>query len=104
MPLGAAGYTSATVNMNPAGIRAVYEKNWSTATGEELQAKADVVRQIFEAIPMIPAMKRVVAGLSNYPRWGAVRPPLWALNDSAATDFFKAPGKAGFDMPAYPKA
>ncbi|UUZ71647.1 hypothetical protein LP415_22675 [Polaromonas sp. P1(28)-8] len=79
------------MNMNPAGIRAAYEKNWSTATGEELQAKADVVRQIFEAMPMIPAMKRVVAGLSNYPRWGAVRPPLWALNDSAATDFFQSP-------------
>lgn len=103
LPLGAAGCIRATVNMNPAGIRAVYE-NWNTAMGEELQAEADVIRTIFQTVPMIPAMKRVVAEFSNDPQWRAVRPPLCALNDSAATELLKTLGNAGFDMPAYPKA
>lgn len=103
LPLGAAGCISATVNMNPAGIRAVCE-NWNNALGPELQARADIIRTIFQALPMIPAMKRVVAEFSNDAQWRVVRPPLCALDDSAASDLLKALDVAGFDMPAYPKA
>lgn len=100
--LGAAGCISATVNVNPAGIRAVYE-GWSSATGAELQAKADVIRAIFQAVPMIPAMKRVVAEFSNRESWRVVRPPLCALSDATATELLKTLADAGFGMPAYPK-
>jgi len=102
LALGAAGCISATVNMNPAGIHAVYEK-WDSAQGAQLQAKADVIRTIFQALPMIPAMKRVVAEFSNDPQWRVVRPPLLELNDTAATDLLKTLGQADFDMPDYPK-
>ena len=102
LPLGAAGCISATVNVNPAGIRAVYE-GWSSAKGAELQAKADVIRAIFQAVPMIPAMKRVVAEFSNRESWRVVRPPLCALSDATATELLKTLADAGFDMPAYPK-
>lgn len=103
LPLGAAGCISATVNMNPAGIHAVYE-GWNGASGAELQAKADVIRTIFQALPMIPAMKRVVAGFSNHESWRVVRPPLCALGDAAATELLRTLADAGFDMPDYPKA
>jgi 4-hydroxy-tetrahydrodipicolinate synthase len=102
LPLGAAGCISATVNINPAGIRAVYE-GWSSAKGAELQAKADVIRAIFQAVPMIPAMKRVVAEFSNRESWRVVRPPLCAMSDATATELLKTLADAGFDMPAYPK-
>jgi 4-hydroxy-tetrahydrodipicolinate synthase len=103
LPLGAAGCISATVNMNPAGIHALFE-GWSGANGAALQAKADVVRTIFQSVPMIPAMKRAVAEFVHDPSWATVRPPLCALGDSAATDLLKTLAAAGFDMPGYPQA
>lgn len=99
LPLGAAGCISATVNVNPAGIHALY-KNWNSAPGAQLQAKADVIRRLFQdAGPMIPAMKRVVAEFSNDTQWNRVRPPLCAMSEPAAADLLKALGDAGFAMP-----
>ena len=99
LPLGATGCISATVNVNPAGIHALY-KNWGSAQGAPLQAKADVIRRLFqEAGPMIPAMKRVVAEFSNDPQWNRVRPPLCAMSEPVAADLLQALRNAGFDMP-----
>ena len=103
LPLGAAGCISATVNMNPAGIHALFE-GWNGPGGAALQARADVVRTIFQSVPMIPAMKRAVAEFSNDASWATVRPPLCALADSVATDLLKTLAAAGFDMPGYPQA
>jgi len=103
LPLGAAGCISATVNVNPAGIHAVYQ-GWNGASAAELQAKADRIRNIFQALPMIAAMKRVVADFSNHESWRVLRPPLCALSDDAASDLLRTLADAGFDMPGYPKA
>ena len=103
LPLGAAGCISATVNMNPAGIHALFE-GWNGPNGAELQAKADVVRNIFQSAPMIPAMKRTVAEFAHDASWATVRPPLCALGDSAATELLGTLAAAGFDMPGYPQA
>lgn len=102
LPLGAAGCISATVNMNPAVIRALYD-GWSGAQGAELQAKADLIRSIFQAQPMIPAMKRVLAAFTGQESWSVVRPPLCALREAGATELFKQLAEAGFDMPGYPR-
>ena len=102
LPIGAAGCISATVNMNPAGIHAVYQ-GWNTPQGAALQAEADVVRKIFQAVPMIPAMKRVVADASGDPEWRVVRPPLVALDDHAALGLRASLEGAGFAMHGYPK-
>lgn len=101
MPLGAAGCISATVNMNPEGIRAVYE-GWSSPDGEALQAKADTIRQIFQAVPMIPAMKRVVAEFSGHRNWATVRPPLTQLNAQIAQEVLSQLRAAEFSMKGYP--
>ena len=82
LAIGGAGCISATVNVNPAGIRAVYD-GWNTAQGAELQSRADAIRTIFQARPMIPAMKRVVAEFTGSSDWRIVRPPLMALDDAA---------------------
>lgn len=101
LPLGAAGCISATVNMNPAGIHALYQ-GWNTSQGEALQANADVIRKIFQAVPMIPAMKRVVAEFSTDPDWQVVRPPLVALDDSTAQSVLTSLHEAKFTMQGYP--
>ena len=103
LAIGGAGCISATVNMNPAGIHALYQQ-WNSTQGEALQAQADAVRGIFQAAPMIPAMKRVVSEFAQCPDWRVVRPPLTALNDAAARGLLDALRAAGFDMPGYPRA
>lgn len=102
LAIGGAGCISATINMNPGGIRALFD-GWNTPQGEALQANADVVRQIFQAAPMIPAMKRVVAEFAQDPGWATVRPPLVALDDGLAASVLTALRAAQFDMPSYPR-
>jgi len=102
MPIGAAGCISATVNMNPAGIHRVYE-GWNGTEGPALQAQADAVRKIFQAAPMIPAMKHVVSTFAADPQWRTVRPPLVALDKPTANKVSAELAAAGFDMPGYPR-
>lgn len=103
LPLGAAGCISATVNMNPAGIHAVY-RGWRDAEGPALQAKADVIRQIFQALPMIPAMKRAVAEHADDAAWATVRPPLVTLGEDDSARLMAQLRAAQFAMPGYPRA
>jgi 4-hydroxy-tetrahydrodipicolinate synthase len=102
LAIGGAGCISATVNMNPAGIRAVFDR-WNTDEGPALQASADAIRAIFQARPMIPAMKRIVAGFSGHETWSVVRPPLVALDDAAAAALHAELRALGFVMTGYPK-
>lgn len=101
LPIGGVGCISATVNMNPIGIQALYQ-GWNTPQGAALQASADVIRQIFQAAPMIPAMKRVLAEFSRDPSWKIVRPPLLALDDAGSQSVLAALREAQFSMPGYP--
>jgi len=101
LAIGGAGCISATVNVNPAGIRAVYD-GWNTAQGTELQSRADAIRTIFQARPMIPAMKCVVAEFSGSADWRVVRPPLLALDDASAATLLNQLRAVGFDMRGYP--
>lgn len=98
LPLGAAGCISATVNMNPAGIHAVY-RGWDQPVGPSLQAKADEIRQIFQALPMIPAMKHAVAQYTDDADWATVRPPLVKLDAAQSAQLMAQLRAAQFAMP-----
>lgn len=100
LPLGAAGCISATVNMNPAGIHAVYRR-WDQPEGPALQAQADAIRQIFQAMPMIPAMKRAVAEYADDAAWKTVRPPLVALGEAESAALMARLRAVQFGMPGY---
>lgn len=102
LPLGAAGCISATVNVNPAAIHAMYT-GWQTAAAPQLQAKVDAVRQIFQAMPMIPAMKRAVAEYSGDAAWKTVRPPLCDLDEGSTQSLMAQLRAAEFAMPGYPR-
>lgn len=103
MPIGAAGCISATVNMNPAGIHKVYE-GWKSANSQDLQAKADAVRKVFQGGYMIPAMKHAVAAFSGDAQWRKVRPPLVELDQSTAEKVTADLKAIAFDMPGYPRS
>ncbi len=102
LAIGGVGCISATANVNPGGIHAIYEAR-GTPEGTVLQAKADVIRKIFQALVMIPAMKRVAAEFSGQTGWKTVRPPLTALEDKPALELLAQLKAAGFDMPGYPQ-
>ena len=101
LAIGGVGCISATANVNPAAIHAVYAAR-GTAEAPALQAKIDAVRKIFQALVMIPAMKRVAAEFSGQAEWAAVRPPLTRLDDGAAQKLLAQLKEVGFSMPGLP--
>jgi 4-hydroxy-tetrahydrodipicolinate synthase len=103
LPIGAAGCISATVNVNPGGIQALFQ-GWDGPQGKALQEAADTVRSIFQSVPMIPAMKRTVAEFSGHDDWTLVRPPLTVLDEVNADAVRGALRKASFGMPGYPSS
>ncbi len=103
LQIGGAGCVSATVNVNPGGIQALYE-GWNGPQGQALQQAADAVRGIFQSVPMIPAMKRTVADFSGDDDWTLVRPPLTAMDETAAGKLRDALRNVSFDMPGYPSS
>ena len=103
LPIGGAGCISATVNMNPAGIRAVYD-GWDTRKATRCTRRPTSCGQIFQSAPMIPAMKHAVAEFASDPAWRAVRPPLSGLEPAAAETLMSALRAGGFAMPDYPAA
>jgi 4-hydroxy-tetrahydrodipicolinate synthase len=87
---GGVGTISATANVNPAAIHKLY-KTWNTADdtddAEQLQAKLNVVREVFSSrkFPsMIAALKQSIAIYADDPAWRTVRPPLVELTPEQA--------------------
>lgn len=103
MPLGAAGCISATVNVNPAEIFALFN-GWDGSEGAALQSKADAVRKIFQATPMIPAMKYVVSQASGVEDWKVVRPPLVKLDEQAGKALMASLDAVDYRIVGYPRS
>ena len=76
---GGAGCITATGNVNPAPMVALY-KSWQGPEADAQQAAMDATRAAFQKFPMIPAMKAAVAHYGKQPTWKTVRPPLVSLN------------------------
>lgn len=71
---GGAGCISATANVNAAAIDRLYRASGSPEA-ERLQAEVDAVRGAVEKLPLIPALKAIVAHYTADPGWLRVRPP-----------------------------
>jgi len=96
---GGAGCITATGNINPAGIRAVFT-HWETNDADALQARASAVRRAVEVHPMIPAVKAILARIHGDTGWRQVRPPLQELDQSVAPVLQSAVTAAGLELPA----
>ncbi|MFM6991932.1 MAG: dihydrodipicolinate synthase family protein, partial [Rhodoferax sp.] len=99
--IGGVGCISATANVNPAAIHAVYAAR-GTSEAAGLQARIDGVRKIFQALVMIPAMKRAAAEFSGQPGWTTVRPPLTQLDEAVAQKLLADLRGVGFSMAGFP--
>lgn len=82
MKHGGAGCISATCNINPAGIRRVYDVLTGAETGDLEQVNKEMIRirNQVEGYAPIPAMKGLIARERDEARWVNVRPPLIAAS------------------------
>lgn len=94
---GGAGCISATANVNPAQISAVY-RNWKDSDIETENAKMVEIRQIFQRYPLLPAMKKTIAVSRNDPQWAMLRPPLEPLSDDDYQKLAQELDQAGFAL------
>lgn len=97
LPLGAAGCISATANVNPRNIALLCER-WQSKEAASLQEKMTRIRKVFEAVPMIAAMKQVLGHGRNDQEWLNVRPPLEQLKPDTSAALIEALSEAGFDF------
>jgi len=95
---GGKGAISATANVNPAKIAALY-REWTSSDADAMQGRLDAVRKIFGKYPMIAAMKRAVAHWRNDEEWSRVRPPLVEIASRESKTLIDELKTAGFDMP-----
>jgi 4-hydroxy-tetrahydrodipicolinate synthase len=99
---GGAGCISATANVNPGPIARLHA-TWQGADADAQQARLDEIRGVFQRYVMIPALKAAIAAWSGDAGWGAVRPPLVALDAAQAADLVARLREKGFDMPGLTK-
>ena len=95
---GGAGCITAGANVNPHGIHAIY-RNWQTADAEALQSGANAIRGALQSVPMIPALKSVIAHYAEDPSWETVRPPFTGLSSSHHAQSLAQLGALRFAMP-----
>jgi 4-hydroxy-tetrahydrodipicolinate synthase len=100
---GGKGCISATANVNPAAIHALYA-HWRDADADERQKRLDAVRAVFQKRPMIAAMKAAIAHWSGDAAWKTVRPPLVDLADDVSATLVRELEPIGFAMPGLPGA
>lgn len=95
---GGAGCITATGNVNPAAIDKVW-RNWQSAEADKLQAGITATRMAVQKVPMIPALKAIVAKFSDDPEWSTVRPPLVENTQAQLVGLFADLKALNFDMP-----
>jgi 4-hydroxy-tetrahydrodipicolinate synthase len=120
MRYGGAGTISATANVNPAAIYELYRKCSGVRCGERrvdikalaaasasttdldaLQARLNVVREVFSSrkfSSMIAALKQAIAIYANDLEWARVRPPLVELTAEQAKLLAAELKRIGFAM------
>ncbi len=91
---GSAGSITAASNVNCALGAEVYA-NWNNAAGAAAQEVLSATRKAVISVPLIPALKSLVARNTGDPSWLNIRPPhlkLTAAQQSALFTAFDASG------------
>src|SRR5215208_5020393 len=80
---GREGCISATVNVTSRLARRVYDAHEAGKDGEAaaLQERLTQLRASIEAYPVIPALKQLMANLTDDRQWRNIRPPLSGLDE-----------------------
>ncbi|WP_280338183.1 dihydrodipicolinate synthase family protein [Salinicola acroporae] len=95
---GGVGCISATANVNPRAISAL-GGSWQGDDADARQQALNEIRDIFESVPMIPALKAATAHFSDDSGWDRLRPPLVSLDESQRDKLLTALKRVDFVMP-----
>lgn len=95
---GGAGCISATANVNPAAINALFE-NYQSGTADAQQTQLDAVRDQYKHYVMIAALKATIAHQRNDPEWMRVRPPLTEVTEEQTKTLVTDLSNAGYSPP-----
>ena len=82
---GAAGVISATANVSPAPMRALFD-SWEQDAGkaDAQQQRISALRNAVQAYPVIPLLKALVAHYRGDEQWAELRPPFEILDKATA--------------------
>nr|WP_297457626.1 dihydrodipicolinate synthase family protein [uncultured Halomonas sp.] len=100
MQAGGAGCISATANINPAAIHALYA-NWQADDADERQQALVDFREAIAQLPMIPALKATIAAVTGDDGWARVRPPLVELDGTQRGRLDETLKRHEFAMPGW---
>jgi 4-hydroxy-tetrahydrodipicolinate synthase len=92
-----AGCITAAANVGCAVSQAVYG-NWNNAQGEAAQVTLTAIRKAVTSVPLIPALKSLVARNTANPAWTIIRPPHLKLGAEQEGKLFAAFDAAGFAL------
>ena len=98
LKIGGAGTITATADINPDGIRRVYDLWLDEDDADGAQESADRIRQIVSRYPLSAALKCVHAFLSDEPDWRPVRPPLIELSSTQQGELMNELSVANFQL------
>jgi 4-hydroxy-tetrahydrodipicolinate synthase len=94
MEQGGMGCISATCNVNPAGIRYVYDVGVGEKSDdlEQINKEMVIFRKAVEKNGLIPAMKGLLAIKRDDSRWNNVRPPIMPTSPSKVENLLQELG------------
>ena len=96
---GGAGCITATANLNAPAIDQLFRR-WRSPEAQALQDALDQVRGVFDALPIIPALKTALAHAHDDPAWRTLRPPLLPLDGSQEAKLLAALQASGWPQAA----
>ncbi len=100
---GGVGCITATGNVNPGPIDKVYQ-HWTRPEADKLQADITATRKVVQSVPMIPALKAIIAHFGEDPGFVTVRPPLIELSVDENSKLFAGLKTVAFTMPGLKEA
>jgi 4-hydroxy-tetrahydrodipicolinate synthase len=95
---GSAGSITAASNVNCAIAAEVYA-NWNNAKGAAAQEILSATRKAVISVPMIPALKTLVARNTGDSRWLNIRPPHLKLTEAQTAALFSTFDASGVTLP-----
>jgi 4-hydroxy-tetrahydrodipicolinate synthase len=94
---GSAGSITAASNVNCALGAEVYA-NWDNAKGQAAQEILSATRKAVISVPLIPALKALVARNTGDARWLNIRPPHLKLTEAQTATLFSAFDASGIKL------
>ena len=95
---GGVGCITATANVNAAAIDRLF-REWSGPSADRLQDEVNAIRGAVERVPVIAALKAILAHEAGDAGWQVLRPPLVPLAPAQRDALLADLSRSGFGMP-----